>query len=304
MIRSVGLNLAVPSRKVNAVTVKVFSAAIRALGVDPNDPSQLVLSQLGYLPPFNIEFHPFSETQSGNQLHFALLIVAGVLCFWKRKSFDRQMVLFALGIAGSFLLYATLLRWSPWNARYQLPVFVLGAVFSAIVLAKVAPRWTVGVASLFLLVALGLSVRNTSRPLIDRKYSVVTSPRERTYFFDNHWFYADSFIEAAKAAADDDCTSVGIDANEMHFEYPMMALVNRDGRQRRLSYVGVNNSTLAYRQESATEPCTVVCLNCALNHEKDQFQDRFKSAKTFGDILVFTGLRNSSTTTAILHPIR
>ena len=288
VLRNVALNLAVPVGKVNGLTTKAFSAAIHALGVDPSDPSQLVLSQAGYLPPFNIDFRPFSETQAGNQLHFILLIATGVLCLWKRKEFSRETLLFAFGIAGSFVLYATLLRWSPWNARYQLPVFVLGAAFSAIVLVRITPRWTSAVAACVLLLGLALSIKNSSRPMIDRQYSVITSPRERTYFFDHHWDSADSFIQAAKAASGKTCESIGIDANENHFEYPLMALLNRDGHLRTISYVGVHNSTIAYERHGRVAPCTAVCLSCALKPEEEQYRKQFKTMETFGDILVFS----------------
>ena len=299
VIRNVGLNLAVPIGRVNVLTTKIFSAVIRSMGVEPSDPSQLVLSQIGYLPPFNIEFRPFSEYQAGNQLHFVLMVTAGVFCLWNRKQFSRDVLLFALGIAGSFVLYATLLRWSPWNARYQLPVFVLGAVLSAIVVVRIAPRWTTAVAAVLLLLGVALSVKNSSRALIDRRYSVITSPRDRTYFFDHHWDSADSFIQAAKAVSGKSCDSIGIDANENHFEYPMMALLNQDGRQRRISYVGVHNATVAYKHSDQTSPCTVVCLGCALKKEQEQYQKQFRSMETFGDILVFSDPVPADTISAI-----
>jgi hypothetical protein len=68
----------------------------------------------------------------------------------------------------------------------------------------------------------------------------------------------------------------------------MMALLNRDGRQRRISCVGVHNSTIAYKRPGQVLPCTVVCLNCALKPEKEWYQKQFKSMETFGDILVFS----------------
>jgi hypothetical protein len=165
---------------------------------------------------------------------------------------------------------------------------VLGAALSAIVLVRITPRWTSAVAAVLLLLGFALSVKNSSRPLLDRQYSLITSPRERTYFFDHHWDSADSFIQAAKVASGKSCDSIGIDANENHFEYPMMALLNHDGRQRTLSYVGVHNSTIAYKHPWQVAPCTVVCLSCALKPEKDQYQKQFKSMETFGDILVFS----------------
>ena len=290
VIRNVGLNLTVPSERVNMMTTRVLSASIRALGVDPNDYYQLIRGQSGRYIPFALEWRLTSEIQDGNQVQFLLLIAAAVLCVWKRQSFNRDVFLLGLGIVGSFILYATLLRWAPYNGRYQLPVFVVGSAFTATVLARVLPRWTTQVAAaLPLLIALPISVRNGIRPLVDRTASIVTTPRERIYFYDFHRQYTDSFIQAAGAARANGCRSIGIDANLLHYEYPMMALVNKDGGQRQLSYVSVNNPTAAYKQPTVAEPCTVICLGCTQSQQKrDVYQAQFLNVEQYGDILVFT----------------
>jgi hypothetical protein len=290
VIRNVGLNLAVPSKRINQVTVRVLSASIRALGVDPNDYYQLVHSQLGYLPPFNIQFSPGSEFGSGNQLHFGLLLAAGALCAWNWRRLGRNTLLLGVGVVGSFVLYATMLRWSPWNARYQLPVFVVGAAFTVIVLVQVLPRRVAAVTGfLLLMVALPMSLLNGTRPILPRPFSILRDARDQTYFFDNHREDADSFIQAAKAVRGKDCQSVGIDGNAMHFEYPMMALIDPKGEPRRLSYVAVRNSTAVYKDTSAPEPCVVVCLGCAhVEHERRPFDQEFRSVETFGEVLVFS----------------
>lgn len=290
VIRNVALNMAVPSERVNALTTRALSASIRGLGVDPNDSYQLVRGQSGRFMPFNIEWRLTGETQAGNQVQLALLIVAAGLCIWKRRSFDPDIALLAIGIACSFVLYAALLRWSPYNARYQLPVFVIGSAFTAIVLERTLPRFAISVlAGLLFLIAIPVALRNGTRPLVDRTASIITTPRDRVYFFDFHRQYTDSFIEAAKAAAANSCRSIGIDANLLHFEYPMMALLNEDGRQRQLSYVSVNNPTAAYKQANVAEPCTVICLGCAQSQQKrEEYQAEFQNVKAFGDILVFS----------------
>jgi 4-amino-4-deoxy-L-arabinose transferase-like glycosyltransferase len=290
VIRNVGLNLTVPSERVNMMTTKVLSASIRALGVDPNDYYQLIRGQSGRYIPFSLEWRLTSEIQAGNQVQFLLLLAAGILCIWKRHSLDKRVSLLGIGIVGSFVLYATLLRWAPYNGRYQLPVFVVGAAFTAAVLARVLPPWATQLtAALPLLIALPVSVRNGTRPLIDRRASVVTAPRERGYFFDYHQPYTDSFIEAAKAARENGCHSIGIDANLLHYEYPMMALVNEDGGQRQLSYVSVKNPTAAYKQTNVAELCTVICLGCAQSQQKrEEYQAQFQNVEAFGDILVFS----------------
>lgn len=290
ILRNVALNLTVPVDRVNRMTTQVVSGAIKALGVDPNDYYQLIRAQSGRYIPFGLEWRLTSEIQDANQLQFLLLIAAGILCIWKRRSFDKSIFLLGVGIVGSFILYATLLRWAPFNGRYQLPVFVVGAAFTAVVLARALPAWsTQAAAALPLLIALLISVRNGSRPLIDSTASVLTTPRQRIYFFDFHKDYTDSFIQAANAARASDCRSIGIDANLLHFEYPMMALVNEDGRQRQLSYVAVDNPTAAYKQKDVAKPCTVICLGCTQSQQKrEEYQAQFQSVGSYGDILVFT----------------
>ncbi|MBV8438144.1 MAG: glycosyltransferase family 39 protein [Silvibacterium sp.] len=298
VLRNIALNLTVPSERVNGMTTQAFSAAIRALGVDPNDEYQLLRGQSGRSIQFGLEWRLTSEIQDGNQIQFLLLIAAGVLCVWKRRSFDKSVFLLGIGIVGSFVLFATLLRWQPYDGRYQLPVFVVGAAFTATVLARVLPVWTTqAAAALPLLIALPVSVRNGIRPLVDRTASIVTTPREQIYFYDFHRQYTDSFIQAAKAARQNDCRSIGIDANLLHYEYPMMALVNEDGGQRQLSYVSVNNPTAAYKQTTVAEPCTVICLGCAQSQQKrEEYQAQFQNVEPFGDILVFSDRTASSGT--------
>lgn len=299
ILRNVALNMAVPSNKVNSATTKGISAIIRALGVDPNDHYQMVHSQSGPLPPFNVAWRPASETQGGNQGHFLLCVAAFILFLIYWRNFDRNMAIFAVGIICSFLLYATLLRWSPWNARYQLPVFVLGSAFSAVVLVRVLqPRVVAAITCLMLVLALPLTVLNSSRPLIGRYYNLITLPRDESYFFDNHRPYASFFIQAAHAVASKDCRSIGLDAGRLHFEYPMMALIERDVRSYskqeheplRFSYVAVKNSTLAYKNTATPDPCIVVCLGCSQASSQLQTEDatRFNTTEAFGDILVYS----------------
>src|SRR5665213_2626623 len=57
VVRSVALHAGVPSDRINALSTRAFSGLIRSIGVDPNDPGQLVASQLGYSPRFGVRFN-------------------------------------------------------------------------------------------------------------------------------------------------------------------------------------------------------------------------------------------------------
>jgi hypothetical protein len=58
-------------------------------------------------------------------------------------------------------------------------------------------------------------------------------------------------LTAADAARASGCYSIGLDANLMRFDYPMMALVMHGDKGFRIRYVGVENSTTQYADAAA-----------------------------------------------------
>jgi 4-amino-4-deoxy-L-arabinose transferase-like glycosyltransferase len=292
-IRNIGLNLGVPDDKVNRGTGRFLSRCIRALGVDPDDPGQIVIGQSGVFRPFSIDWGPRTEVRAGNPIHLILFLAAGLIwLFWFRSSCGRSGLL-ALGSLGAFCLYSAMIRWSPFNARYQLPVFVLGSAFTALVLAGLKPRKTVTFLLFIpLLIALRAAASNDSRPLLTRAgsgESILRMSRDETYFLDAHRAIAGSFIAAAKAATDEPCGSIGVDANLLHFEYPMFALLTQDGVERRLSYLAVGNPTAAYPVWSGESPCLAICLGCGRSTSKmGEYAATWGQARTFGDVVVFS----------------
>jgi 4-amino-4-deoxy-L-arabinose transferase-like glycosyltransferase len=293
VIRNLALQTEVPDDRINAFSSRVFTAAIQRLGVDPNDRGQIVASQLGYLPRFSVRFNPRNEVLSEEPIHLLLFLVAGVLFLIHRGRIGRQTGWYSLGVVGAFITYCALLRWSPWNARYQIPLFVLGSAVAAVVLAKTMPRWTANAtAALVLLLAFPLALANDSRPLITRhglRGSILTTPRDQTYFFDSHREFASSFIAAAKAARASTCRSIGIDANLLHFEYPMMAMLNEDGVSRQISYEDVENSSIQYAKPTAKPACMVICLQCLNDPEKmARYSARLPETQSFGAVVLFT----------------
>jgi hypothetical protein len=289
--RNVALDVGVPSDRVNDLLTRGFSRFIRVIGVDPDDHGQIVASQSGRFYPFDIFVDSLQETQSSDPIEAMLFFVAGVIYLANFKKMKRATGWLGAGIVGAFFLYAAIVRWSPWNARYQLPIFMLAAAFIALVLPVVLPRRLVlGVSFLLLLCALPFVLRNSTRPLLTRsaKDSLLVMPRDQTYFLDQHKSFATSFITAASAVSAESCRSVGVDANRLRFEYPMLALLSKDGVQRRLSYVSVDNGTERYKSTSAAAPCVVVCLACARAAEKwKEYSDSEPNPSVFGDIVIF-----------------
>jgi hypothetical protein len=155
------------------------------------------------------------------------------------------------------------------------------------------PRWAVNsIVVVSLLLALPLALTNETRPLITKhglRGSILTTPRDETYFFDFHQDVAESFIDAAAAARASGCHSVGLDANLMRFDYPMMAMVTEDGIARKIRYVGVANSSIGYAQPSAAPVCLVICLNClnAMN-KVAEYSAELPKAQPFGNVVLFS----------------
>ena len=90
-----------------------------------------------------------------------LLFTAGVLYLFYRRKVGSEIGWLGLGLVGAFVLYSALLRWSQWNARYLIPILVLGAALSSVVLVRTLPKWAVDdVVALTLLVALPLALAN------------------------------------------------------------------------------------------------------------------------------------------------
>ena len=293
VVRNVALHAGVPSDRIDALSTRAFSGVILAMGVDPNDPGQMMSSQLGYVPRFAVRFHPRNAVLSEDPVHLLLFVLAGVLVLLRPRRFENSVRWFGLGVVGALVLYCALFRWSEWSARFQIPIFVLAAAFSAVVLTRAMPRWAVNtIAGLALLLALPLALANEVRPLITRhglRGSILTTPRDETYFFDSHRDIAEPFIAAAAAARDSGCRDIGIDANRLHFEYPMMAMVEEDGTWRKLRYVGVENSSVRYAQRSAPPVCMVICLDCRNASAKiAEYSAIFPKAQSFGNVVVFS----------------
>lgn len=290
--RYIALNVATPSARINDISTWVFARFIRAIGVDPNDSGQIFCSQNGNCLPFSIHFEPRYEYFSGNQIQLLLLLLAAILYAINFRRMRTAVGWLGLGLVGSFIMYSAMLRWSPWSARYQLPLFTLAGAFIAAVLVPTIPRRVQSaILLLALILALPLALMNETRPLLrlHRPFlGVLTMPRDQTYFLDHHEDRADSFIAASKATASLSCRSIGVDARALHFEYPIFALISKDKKTRTFSYVAVDNSTEAFRPAQAQPPCAVVCLSCAHAPQTWRlYENQGFKGTAFGDVVVF-----------------
>lgn len=292
VIRNIGLNVSLPSQKLNVVLTRIFRGAIRAIGVDPDDSRQMTFHQDGTPLPFKVDWTYRNEILSANQWVFLLFLVAGILFLQSRQTMRKEWGWLAFGLVGSFVLYSMLLRWAPWNARYHLPLMALAAVFIALVFSQVVSQWTVrSLMMLLLLASLPLILINDMRPWITkhgRPGALLTMSREQVYFIDGHMFFAEAYIRAARSAPVKSCRSIGLDVAQQHYEYPLMAINQEDDSAHTFQYVAVDNQTKSYADPASPPVCVVVCAGCAGKTEKMQQYAGNSMKEQFGDTVVFS----------------
>ena len=159
-------------------------AAHRELGIDIDDPATTTRWSV-YEPPRNANH----EANAPNRWHLLLLTVVGCVLAWRAlRGRDRRRAVYALALVCGFVTFCAYLKWAPFVARYQLPLFVLGAPLAAVVeefgWRWLRPLWIQLAVCLFLLSGARLpALENWVRPLRGPR-SVLRVSRDNQYFSD------------------------------------------------------------------------------------------------------------------------
>jgi hypothetical protein len=278
VLRSVALHFETPNKRINSWTTARFRQLIHAIGVDPDDPSMIEQGNSGELYTFYVPRASRSEVLAGNMFHAILFLLSAAILVLLWRSNQRDTALLAAGAIGAFVLFCAAVRWQPYNGRFHLPAFMLGCAVIASVLVSRLPRWTLLAGALALLAAMPYVVSNEMRPLLgiryfhglgaDRTPNIFSTTRDRLYFGDQHLYLTDSYFAAASAVAASGCQHVALDAFLLHYDYPMLAVLRAGMGGPAVHYVGVQNRSAIYQRTAEPPSCAVVCLGCALVHQK------------------------------------
>ncbi len=236
----------------------VYNAVLRvhrALGIDPND-RRTTWQDGQFGPPVNANH----ETNANNRWHLLLFAASGVaLVFWRKWDW---LWLFG-GIVAGYLLFCGYLKWQPYMTRMLLPLFVMAAVVSGLVLERLEWIWLQLLVCLFLL--------NNTRPYLLENWirplkgprSILKITREDGYFADMTVYgNKGEYIEAVRRTLQSGCERVGIDDKTFPLEYPYEALLRDANLRIRFEHVGVTNASVRYRQGGEPDVCVVLCLGC------------------------------------------
>ncbi len=298
-LRNISLHTVTPFDSVNSKVEHGFRAAIKAVGVDPDDHRQVIWRE-----PFLVNHLSFQELLAGNPWHFFLIVIATAILFVKYKDPEnRQAFRFAAGLVIAFVVFSAIVKWQRWNTRFQLPLFVLGAVILALVLVRYFPRKVVtALAAALVCCGLLYASMNRFRSLIPGgRWQTVYQPRSELYFAYNMDYLAPSYIALSEAVNKIDCASIGIDAYtplpdpeimrspDSFYAYPIFSMLHADGRTRKVWYAGVHNLTKRYAEsQPQPAPCAIICLDCAKAPVKWEEYRSFPNHRIFENAVVFT----------------
>jgi 4-amino-4-deoxy-L-arabinose transferase-like glycosyltransferase len=267
----------------------VYNTAVRLHGwiqADVNDP-QTTWRWTTYEPPSNANH----EANANNRWHLLLLACVAIALLWgigRKRPAAAEKAFYILGLLVGFVLFCFYLKWQPFLSRLFLPLFVLAAPVAGAELEKIRPVLLQWVLCLFL--------ANNSRPYLFENWvrplkgthSILQTRRDDNYFSDmSQWDNRDSYFSAVKLVADRNCGTVGIDINEFQLEYPFQALLRQAKPRVEFVHTSVDNASSRYAGQGHTQPCAVLCMDCAGKTERLKPYRGFSKQVQLGQFVVF-----------------
>ncbi|PTX95544.1 glycosyltransferase family 39 protein [Opitutus sp. ER46] len=161
VLRQTTLHLAGPDPAWNQRLERAVRAAHQWLGVSADDPRTTL-----WVGRYSVTYGAGSESKSGAPAHLVLVLLAvGVVLGRRSLRSWRWLAWSTLAMA---LLFTAVLKWQPWGARLQLPIFVAGSLLVPVVVEACSitgRRWAAGIVAVLVLTAWWPSREMAERPL-------------------------------------------------------------------------------------------------------------------------------------------
>jgi hypothetical protein len=271
-LRHASDQLGARSPRWNEAVYNTVIAIHRALNIDPQDPATTWRWER-YQPPVNANH----EANANNRWHLLPIAVAALFAAATRA---RAWTLYAAGLLLAFTLFCAYLKWQPFLARLELPLFILAAPLAAFLLHSI--RSVVAPIAICLLLVSGTRhalFENWTRPL-KGPHSLFVTARDDNYFRDMvQWNNRASYLESVDRTAGSGCATVGIDIGENQLEYPFQALLRERHREVQFVHTGV--------EPNPPQPCAVLCLDCIGNRKKIAMYSSLGPPAEIGRFLLF-----------------
>jgi len=293
VLRNFSDQMGARSERWNQGVYQAVLLAHRHLGIDVNDPAT-TWRWSSFTAPKNSNH----EADAPSRWHL-LLILAVIALFCGRALRGRfpgsgaTLALYGIALICGFVFFCAYLKWQPFLARLFLPWFVLGSPLIAVIGDFGKSRLRIAMLCLQLFfcwflvdTARHALIENWVRPLKGPS-SVLRTPRDDQYFADMHpWNNQHAFIATAELLARSDCGTIGIDIYHFQLEYPLQALLRERNPAARFVHAGVGNLSARYPLPVTSDPCAIVCLDCAGDEARIQKYAAFPERVIIGKFVI------------------
>jgi len=196
-----------------------------------------------------------------NPSHFLLFIVCVIIfLILSRYRKNPTLIIYFVCIIIGFVLLSGWFGWSPYNSRRQLPLFVLGAPFIAVILEKLTKRPIIleAVCILLLIFSYPWVMHNSIRQLTGKE-TIFNIPRNEQYFrkFEHlrlPYETVSTFIKEQKYK------KVGIFCKRNTTEYPLLALIKQKCPEVLIEHIGVDNISAKYTNKNPFIPDIIISI--------------------------------------------
>lgn len=221
LLRHLSLHLGTPNAAANRFFTRIVVETHRHLGISPSDP-RTTWPGVEYPGVF---YEPADYNRAGAPVH--LLFFAGMLLLWIpfRKETSREFFLLFVACAAGFLLYASVMKWSPTAGRFHLPVLLVLSGMMGAFYSRPRLRRLLSLLAAVLLLSLVTPFRWNPRSLLGP--ARLFRP-ELQLLFDGERTFQKPFAEAASYVNRLQPSVVGLySQGAWSWEYPLMRLLRR-----------------------------------------------------------------------------
>lgn len=214
-----------------------------------------------------------NEDNAGNPLHLLLIAVAVLLICLNQRIPKRSLnFTYALVLVGGFLLFCTLLTWSPARCRLHLPFFVLYSGFvGAILAASFRHQYAALMAVLLLALSSPWVTLNATRP-IWAEANIFNTPRVEQYFKTQPDLFS-LYADAATALRSMKCQNVGLYFENTSFEYPLWRLLDRHSQTIKIQHVNVENVSAQTSRNVNSQPELCAVVSISIHPQQEQLSE-------------------------------
>ena len=254
-VRNIGLNLSIPSEKINNNTAKQITLFLNKFNISTKDPNTTKIPHRGYYIPFS-----FYESTAPNTLHF-LLIIFTVIFFLINKQLNTIQKNYFYSVIFGFLFFSFLLIWTAQHNRLLLTFFILSSPLVAIFLLNLKMSKIKKIISIFLIVySVPYILFNKTRPLaaeltlvngVPKLYlpNYLKEEKNEMYFIADKIYNKrnlfDYYNQSAKIIKSKNCKRIGFDSAGTNIEYPLWVILKEhyESTKFKLYNININNKS-------------------------------------------------------------